>query len=395
MAVELRPLGVRCNIACAYCYQQTQRGSVQPNRHYDMELMKSAVEREGGTFTLFGGEPLLLPMGDLEELWRWGLERYGENAVQTNGTLVRDEHIRMFKEYKVQVGISIDGPGELNSLRWAGSARATAKSTSRTEAAIERLCREGVPPTLIVTLHRVNASAEKLPRLLEWFGGLDRVGVTFARAHILETESKSIRREYGLTEEENVAAFLALARLERSLGRLRFDVFRDMRALLLGKDAKATCIWTACDPYTTTSVRGVEGMGQRSNCGRTNKDGIDYVKASETGYERYVALYNTPQDSGGCAGCRFFLMCKGQCPGTAMDGDWRNRTTDCEVWRRLLEFCEEELMVEGQAPISTQLELRARLEMSMVEAWSRNENPSIATLLERTTPKTPDGSTAR
>ena len=41
----------------------------------------------------------------------------------------------------------------------------------------------------------------------------------------------------------------------------------------------------------TGAVRGVEGNGQTSNCGRTNKDGIDFTKANTAGYERYLALY--------------------------------------------------------------------------------------------------------
>lgn len=384
MAVELRPLGVKCNIACRYCYQQTQRIYSDSSVHYDIELMKAAVEQESGSFTLFGGEPLLLPEVDLEELWRWGFERSGANSVQTNGTLIRDAHIRMFKQYNVQVGISIDGPGQMNSLRWAGSPEATTKATARTEAVIERLCREGIPPTLIVTLHRGNSDAANLPGLMEWFATLDRMGVTFARAHILETENLSIRQSYGLTVEENVAAFVALAHLEKSLEHLSFDVFGDIRSLLLGQDKKATCIWTACDPYTTNSVRGVEGLGQRSNCGRTSKDGIDYVKASESGYERYLALYHTPQQYGGCSGCGFFLMCKGQCPGTAIDGDWRNRSADCEVWRQLLGFCEQELIAEGNSPVSIHPALRMQLEAAMIDSWLHNQNPSIETLLERT-----------
>ena len=80
-------------------------------------------------------------------------------------------------------------------------------------------------------------------------------------------------------------------------------------------------------------MQGIEGTDQRSNCGRTNKDGIDFVKSDREGFERYLALYYTPQEYGGCKDCRFFLMCKGQCPGTAIDRDWRNRTEHCEVWK--------------------------------------------------------------
>src|ERR1700722_6754393 len=115
MTVELRPLGVRCNIRCEYCYQNPQR-DVGATRRYDIAAMKAAVEKEGGPFTLFGGEPLLLPRKDLETLWAWGLEKYGSNSVQTNGALINADHVRMFKQYRVSVGISIDGPGELNDI---------------------------------------------------------------------------------------------------------------------------------------------------------------------------------------------------------------------------------------------------------------------------------------
>ena len=56
----------------------------------------------------------------------------------------------------------------------------------------------------------------------------------------------------------------------------------------------------------------------------TNKDGIDYVKADRPGYERYLALYQTPQEYGGCQGCRFLVSCaRGNVQGTAISsGDW-------------------------------------------------------------------------
>ena len=68
-----------------------------------------------------------------------------------------------------------------------------------------------------------------------------------------------------------------------------FDVFSDIRKMLLGQDQSTTCIWNGCDPYTTRAVQGVESHGQRSNCGRTNKDGIDFVKADREGFERELA----------------------------------------------------------------------------------------------------------
>jgi uncharacterized protein len=154
--------------------------------------------------------------------------------------------------------------------------------------------------------------------------------------------------------------------------------------LLAGQDEHTSCVWNACDPYTTRAVRGVEGDGQRTNCGRTNKEGIDFVKAEQPGYERYLTLYHTPQEHGGCQGCRFFLFCKGQCPGTAIDQDWRNRTEHCEIWKTLFTKAEGDMMRRGWRPLSRH-PLRKSLEGALLDGWTRGVNPSIAQTLRRLT----------
>lgn len=380
MSVEVRPLGVRCNLRCAYCYQKPQRDSGRGQMRYDLDRMRAALEKEGAKFTLFGGEPLLMPHGELEALWAWGLERFGANSVQTNGSLIGPEHIRMFREYRVSVGISIDGPGALNDARWAGTLEATRRATARTEAAIARLCEEGMPPSLIVTLHRGNAAPQHLPVLTDWLSGLEETGVGSVRLHILEVEDAEVRARWALSTRENVAAFSHFVDAEPRFQRLSFDVFADMRRMLRGQDRKATCIWTGCDAYTTAAVQGVEGFGQRSNCGRTNKDGVEFAKADAPGYERSVALYYAPQEGGGCRGCRFFLMCRGQCPGTAIDGDWRNRTEHCEVWRALFTTFEQEIEREGTTPVSRRPDL-PDLEREFLAAWGSGRSAFLEDLL--------------
>lgn len=382
MGVELRPLGIQCNISCQYCYQHSQRDARNLARDYDLEAMKAALARENGRFTLFGGEPLMVDEKDLEELWAWGHQKHRANSIQTNATLINDNIIRMFRQYNVHVGISIDGPGELNDARWVGDVERTRLATMKTEQAIARLCQEGIVPSLIVTLHRNNATADKLPLMHQWFRQLEALGVTSVRLHILETDNWLIHQKYGLSAHENVAALLSFARLESALTTLKFDVFQDMRNMLLCRDSNTTCTWMACDPYTTSAVRGIEGHGQTSNCGRINKDGIGFSKADQPGYERYIALYHTPQEYGGCHDCRFFLVCKGQCPGTAIDGDWRNRTQDCEVWKELISYVETDLIAKGVTPVSVHPNRRF-LEEEMLKAWTNGSNPTMQKTLER------------
>jgi uncharacterized protein len=380
MGIELRPLGVACNLACHYCYQNPQREAGNQRMTYDLEKMKAEALRVGGPFTLFGGEPLLMRFEDLENLFAWGLETSGGSSIQTNGLLIEDRHIDLFRRCKVSVGISIDGPGELNDARWARGLERTRQSTALVESAIERLCREYEPPGLIVTLHKGNATADKLPIMAEWMRSLHKLGIRSLRLHLLEVDHTSVRETLALSARENVQALLAFAELQDSLPGMYFDLFDEMEALLEGRDQKVGCTWRACDPYTTEAVQGIEGNGQSSNCGRTNKEGVGFIKAKTTGYERYLALYRTPQAENGCQGCRFFLMCKGQCPGTSINGDWRNRTEHCEEWKELFATIERRMILAGKVPLTIQ-PLRFDLEARHLQAWERGENPSISRTL--------------
>lgn len=374
MSLEIRALGVKCNLQCVYCYQDSERESSEQGRSYDLEKIKAAIEAEGGgPFGFFGGEPLLLPIRDLQELASWGHEKYGMSSIQTNATLITDAHIEIFKRYQVHVGISVDGPGELNELRWHGNKRSTTTFTQRSLDAINRLCNAGLTPSLIVTLHRSNASRGRLPTLMNWFLELDNLGIRQARLHLLEAETDEIRTDYALTTEENVRALLAIASLQPMLNSLKFDLFADMYNMMTFRDNLASCVWNACDPYSTQAVRGIEGDGHRSNCGRTNKEGVGFLKADTIGYERQLALWNTSQDHGGCNGCRFFLVCKGQCPGTAIGGDWRNRTEHCGVWMALYERLEREMVGVGEIPVSLHPS-REAIESLVVDGWARGEN---------------------
>jgi len=381
MSVEVRPLGVRCNLACTYCYQHPMRDAGAFGPPYDMEAMLKALEAEGSPFTVFGGEPLLVPKPDLERLFAFGLERYGQNGVQTNGALIDEEHIALFKRYRVHVGFSIDGPEELNRLRWAGSVESTDAATRRSIENLKRLLREGVSASLIVTIHRVNAGdAEKRARLGDFLVDLHRAGLRYMRLHALEVDGPLARR-YALEPQEAAEAFIYLwGRLRKEAPGLQVDVFQDIFAGLRGEDERITCIWHACDPLTTRAVQGVDGDGRRSNCGRTAKEGIDWVKAPQAGYERYVALYQTPQEYGGCQGCRFFALCKGNCPGTALEGDFRNRSDQCEFWYALMEYAEERLEEVGITPISRHPQ-REAIEAYLVQGWREGRNPTIAEAL--------------
>ena len=327
MTLELLPKAQKCNIRCSYCYQNPMRDAGFMLKEYDIDAMLEQVDQ---SFSLFGGEPLLVPISDLEKFFQHGLEHYDHNGIQTNGILITDRHIVLFKKYKVNIGISIDGPGVLNSPR------CDIKLTSKTLVNIERLVDNGIIPSFIVTLHKANLKHKYV--LINWFHHLNDIGVYSIRLHFLENDGVDDL----VPDPIDVSDFITdLA--EIPFTKLKFDILDSVKDLLKDPhDPKASCVWNGCDAFTTPAVQGVAGDGSKSNCGRVNKDGIDYRKATGdmAARERTWALWNIPQEFGGCQGCRFFLACTGHCPGGGIDGDWRNRSEHCEIIYALFETFE-------------------------------------------------------
>lgn len=377
MSVELRPMGVKCNLSCDYCYQEPIRKAGNIETNYDIDKMLAEADKTNQEFHLFGGEALLVPIKDLEKIWKHGYEKFESNGIQTNGTLINDKHIELFKKYNVQVGISIDGPNELNRLRNAGSEEKTLRATQKILDNIMKLKKHGISVSVIITLHRMNGTPDKLPRLMSFIRWLGDIGVKYGNIHTLEVDKTMVDQEKNvLTQEENSEAFVELARFFKENEDLKWNPFKDTYDVLRGRDLNSLCYWNNCDPMNTSAVYGIEGDGSLSNCGRTNKEGIDWYKAEDRGYERYIVLYHTPDEDGGCKGCRFWIACGGSCPGEAIDGDFRNKTIHCHTQQALMSFYEKEIEKVGLIPV-TKSQHRHEIEQYMLHHFMSSKRTTI------------------
>lgn len=112
-----------CNLRCVYCYADGGSYGRQPRAKMDKELAVRSLETMYRNFadidsiTFFGGEPALamdvieLVCRHVKELHARGkAARIPEYSIVTNGTLINDEAIRIIREHKIQVTISVDGP---------------------------------------------------------------------------------------------------------------------------------------------------------------------------------------------------------------------------------------------------------------------------------------------
>lgn len=122
-SVVVMNVSLRCNMACKYCF-----ANCEPETGGDMseEVVKEIVKQmmtmpkiDAATFEFQGGEPLL-NLEAIEQCIEYAnkLKPYTDMnlkfRVESNGTLVDEKVVKLLKETGMEIGISLDGPKELN-----------------------------------------------------------------------------------------------------------------------------------------------------------------------------------------------------------------------------------------------------------------------------------------
>ena len=327
MAILVKPY-LGCNENCLYCYENNCRGKL-PSFDYDIDRVLASLENvykaHPREIVLHGGEPLCMPISDVEAILKKSYELSQRSGIQTNGTLLSYEHVKLFKKYNTHIGISLDGPGKLSEFR-----------LPETEAdemcgRIRFLRQEGLPVSVIVVISRANAGDdERLESLKAWLKELDEIGV-HGRLNPCASEPK-----YDLDTERMKDVYLSLAMFLMNEG-IEWNPFPDISRRLLGESA--TCTFMGCDPFFTPSATVILNDGSISNCMRTNSDDL-LLRPEGPMNIRGEILQDVPQEFGGCRDCRFWPACQGGCPAMTVDGDWRSRTVLCPMYKALFEYVE-------------------------------------------------------
>lgn len=247
MSVELLPNGVACHSDCTYCYQSPLRdaNNTNPLGGYDIDKMIEQGLSISTNLTLFGGESLLLDKKDAEKVFAASVKAGGHASVQTNGDLIDPEWIELFRQYNVGVGVSIDGPGKLNSLRPARGTGDWKTPTQKTLDNLVHLRNAGISTSIISTLHKMNGG-ENLDTFMDWGLWLANIGITHLNLHPLETESWLIREKYALSEEEEIRDILRLAKWLKTQKHISWTPFAAFKRILTGDSANVDCVFHHC-----------------------------------------------------------------------------------------------------------------------------------------------------
>lgn len=157
-------LTTRCNLSCSYCYN----GSADPSAKMAPVVVKAAIElaaqgEQPFDLQLTGGEPTLVPERiDLAARLARATGHCRRIAIQTNATRLTPVLIDLFYNHQIQVGVSLDGPPEVQQ-RQRGRAGETLRGLGLLEAA-------GIPFRVTTVVTR--ESAATLDRLVLLLAGL-------------------------------------------------------------------------------------------------------------------------------------------------------------------------------------------------------------------------------
>lgn len=113
-----------CNIDCSYCYltgrDDAKRIDFSILDAIFAEISRSGIARNPFSIAWHSGEPLSLPLEFIEQLisvvndllQKYNLE--ADQTIQTNGTLIKEDHCKLFVKHNIRVGVSLDGPRHIH-----------------------------------------------------------------------------------------------------------------------------------------------------------------------------------------------------------------------------------------------------------------------------------------
>ncbi|PKP59714.1 hypothetical protein CVT91_06305 [Candidatus Atribacteria bacterium HGW-Atribacteria-1] len=158
-----------CNMGCKYCYigcmQKNFPDVKKVNEEFKakipllLKFTDEVVSYNKFTRTIFyfrGGEPLLINVENWREILNYfRVKNYSIiSSIQTNGTLINNDFINLFKEFNLKIGVSLDGPASMNDqTRVFKNGRGTFSIIFKN---LQKLKNAGVEFSCLLTLNKTN-----------------------------------------------------------------------------------------------------------------------------------------------------------------------------------------------------------------------------------------------
>lgn len=297
-----------CNLQCRYCYAEGKT-----NKEYmSFEIAKKAIDKCNKRpikLQLAGGEPLL-NLRLIKKLYDY-VETNKIPAIfqmQTNASLIDSEMARSIKEMKISMGVSFDGPIEINEyLR--------GKSTEVLNG-IRLLREEGIMVNLncVVTDKNI-AYLDKLIDMAYYLGNVGGVGLDLLRltGRAIDTKSEIKEASGKGIKDALMKAYLRTKEIEMLSG--RNIIIREIEEAGRRINQPSKCGEYCHAPYGGSAV--VLPNGDIYPCGSLVGREEYYMGnvLDDDNIKNVIVRTTSPPR---CKVCKYKEFCQGACPARAI-----------------------------------------------------------------------------
>jgi radical SAM protein with 4Fe4S-binding SPASM domain len=344
----------KCNLACPYCLAGADKSMPTMNHDIGIRAVDMAFrmrEAETLAFEFAGGEPFL-QFKLMRELVDYILHHpLRDNrkvflSVQTNATLLTDEHVKWLKNHDIRVGISVDGKPQAQNL--SRPQVNGGESYPGLIRGIEILQRHNVNFGALVVLNRYNVGS--VTDLVDFLLDHSIYGFRLNPVVYLGTARQNWD-SVGLTQDEVIWYFKDFIHLVADRGYILLeDNIRTMCEFLTSKQRRTRCMRSHCGAGDT--FQSVAANGDIYPCGRaTQSPGLKMGNICDSGLISLstAADHNPiikqirerrPHTLEGCETCHYRQLCQAGCSAQAYERykTVRHRTPECDFYKTLYPY---------------------------------------------------------
>ncbi len=321
----IKPASAVCNLDCSYCFYLDREADPYkelPARRMSDETLERLVETylfysyPQSIFAFQGGEPTLAGLPFFEKLVALQ-QRHGRggqavsNALQTNAVLLDDSWAQFFRSYQWLLGVSLDGPEDINDrYRFNKAGHGTWR---RVMQSIECLQKARAEFNILCVLSQANVERPKEIYRFYRSQGFDNIQYI----PLAEFHPDGSPMEFTITPEQYGRFLVETFELwwpERRKVRVRF--FDNIAEALAGQKPGSCTMHETCDSYCVVEYNGdiypcdffVEGGWKLGN---VNEDSWTEVARRS---RRYAFAQKKTLGHPECQACEYSSICHGGCP---------------------------------------------------------------------------------
>ncbi len=357
VSVMWKTVSEACNLACDYCYYSTCGGQPIGIEKIRYELLEKFIkeymelDQRFASFIWQGGEPLLAGLDFFKNVIKLQ-KRYASNgtfinnSLQTNATLITDEWALFFKQNNFFIGVSLDGPKEINDIR-----RVNAQGTGSFECimrGIDCLRKYNVDFNILSVIHEENV--DKAKELMRFYQKENFTHVQLIPCMDFQSQLPDKPGKYVVTPEQYgdflCEAFDVWYNDGNPVISVRF--FDNMLSIYLDRQAELCIHHQICPRVIVLEQNGDAYpcdfyINEKYKVGNVGVDRLHDILNNPV-YSKFLDL--KPDLPEKCRTCKFIKSCYGGCPrNRAYNGISNEVNPDyfCESYMQIYAYSQERI----------------------------------------------------